>query len=494
MFGYFIILECYFAFLFDIYNNRRVASNKNRFGRMENQLKEISKRRLATFSLVVSVFLVVIKIIAALVSNSMGLYSEALNNGLDIVTVLITFLAIRMATRPADKDHPYGHGKYENLSALAQIIIISLLSFFIIYRSVERLVHRDFDLFITWHIFLVLAVSVVLNIIRVTYLGIIAKKYDSIAFKADFINYAGDIFSSFVVIIGLIFARFGNFIADPIASIIVSVAILFFGFKLALKTVRDLMGYIPEGVTDRVAKILEDIKEIEHIHFIKIHEVGNIKFINISISLKSSLHLSQVEKIKQDIRASVASHIHDAELIIDTRSKTGSGSVEDVIKEITMGHEIIKDIHNIFTYKVNAMLNISVHLELKKHISLAEAEVITKDIEQSIKSEIKNINQVYIHIEDENYEQDWDDITPSSDGLIDSIKKAVSPLIDPNTCHKFAILLRNHKYNISFHCYLNKEFKISCAHRITSAMESAIKEVLPHIDEVTIHAEPYKKD
>ncbi len=460
---------------------------------MENTLKEASKRKLATFSLAVSVFLVIIKIIAALASNSMGVYSEALNNGLDIVTVLITFLAIRMATRPADKDHPYGHGKYENLSALAQITIISLLSFYIIYKSIERLVSRDFDLYITWHIFVVLALSVVLNIVRVTYLGIIAKKYDSIAFKADFINYAGDIFSSFIVVIGLVFARMGIFIADPIASIIVSVAILFFGSKLALKTIRDLIGYIPETVTDHVSRILEDVNEIEHINYIKIHEVGNIKFISISIALKSSLHLSQVEKIKDRIRREVSQVIDDADILIDARSKTGSGSVEDVIKEITMGHAVVKDIHNIFTYKVNAKRNVSVHIELKKHVSLADAEVITKQIEKSVQEKIGDINQVYIHIEDEAYQEDWDDITQASDELIDSIKETVSPFIEPDTCHNFTVLLRNSKYNISFHCYLNKDIKISCAHRITSAMEKAIKEQVRDIIEVTIHAEPYNK-
>ena len=76
--------------------------------------KELAKKRLAIFSLSVSVFLVIVKTFVAYLSNSLGVYSEALNNLLDIVTVLITFLAIRMSTKPPDKDHPYGHGKYEN--------------------------------------------------------------------------------------------------------------------------------------------------------------------------------------------------------------------------------------------------------------------------------------------------------------------------------------------------------------------------------------------
>src|SRR4030042_1126725 len=102
--------------------------------------KDSYKKKIALFSMLVSIFLVVIKVTIAYFTNSMGVFSEALNNGLDIVTVLITYMAIRISTRPADKDHTYGHGKYENLSAFLEIIIISALSFFIIYKSIQRIV------------------------------------------------------------------------------------------------------------------------------------------------------------------------------------------------------------------------------------------------------------------------------------------------------------------------------------------------------------------
>ena len=89
-------------------------------------LEDSNKRKVAFFSLLVSIFLVVIKVTIAYFTNSIGVFSEALNNGLDIVTVLITYLAIKISIRPADKDHTYGHGKYENLSAFLEISIISI--------------------------------------------------------------------------------------------------------------------------------------------------------------------------------------------------------------------------------------------------------------------------------------------------------------------------------------------------------------------------------
>ena len=103
----------------------------------------MGKKQVTLFSLIITILLVIVKIIVAYLSNSISVFSEALNNGLDLVTVLITFLAIRISTRPPDKDHTYGHGKYENLSALFQLVVISLLCFFVIYESIQRIILKD---------------------------------------------------------------------------------------------------------------------------------------------------------------------------------------------------------------------------------------------------------------------------------------------------------------------------------------------------------------
>ncbi|HAJ95245.1 MAG TPA: hypothetical protein DCP02_03330, partial [Actinobacteria bacterium] len=120
---------------------------------------ERNKIIIASFSLFVSVILVIVKVAMAYISNSMGVFSEALNNGLDLVTVIIAFLAIRISIRPPDKDHTYGHGKYENLSAAVELIVISLLSLFIMYKSIIRIIYRDFNLNLNNYIFIILIFS-----------------------------------------------------------------------------------------------------------------------------------------------------------------------------------------------------------------------------------------------------------------------------------------------------------------------------------------------
>lgn len=446
-------------------------------------------KKIAMFSILVSIFLVIIKVAVACFTNSIGVFSEALNNGLDLVTVLVTYMTIRISTRPADKDHTYGHGKYENLSAFLEIAIISALSFFIIYKSIQRIIYKVV-LNLNWYVFLILIISIFLNIIRVFYIGRAARKYNSFAFKANFLNYSSDILSSIIVIIGLFIAKAGIYAADPIASIIVSVIILTFSLRLSSRIVRNLLDYIPKEVTDKVMGILKEIPEIKSVDKLKIHEVGNIKFINLEICLKNNLYLSQVENIKEKIKNKISSGVPYSEIILETKSLSTEENIEAYVKEIILNQPYVKDIHNIYIYNVDNYIDISIHIELNRYLKLGETEKLTKVTEDKIKEKIGNIRSVYIHIEDARSGEDWNDITKKSEKLISNIKKEISSHVNPETCHKFTILEKEGLYNLAFHCRLKKSLDVKKAHSIVTKIEDDIKKKFENISEISIHVEP----
>jgi len=447
-------------------------------------------KKIAMFSILVSIFLVIIKVAVAYFTKSIGVFSEALNNGLDLVTVLVTYMAIRISTRPADKDHTYGHGKYENLSAFLEIAIISALSFFIIYKSIQRIIYKNIVLNLNWYVFLILIISIFLNIIRVFYVGRAARKYNSFAFKANFLNYSSDILSSTIVIIGLFMANAGIYVADPIASIIISVIILTFSLRLSIRIVGNLLDYIPKEVTDKVMEILKEIPEIKSVNKLKIHEVGNIKFINLEICLKNNLYSSQVENIKDKIKNKVSRGVPESEIILETKSLPTEDNIEAYVKEIILNQPHVKDIHNIYIYNVDNYIDISIHIELNRYLKLEETEKLTKVTEDKIKKKIGNIRSVYIHIEDARSSEDWNDITKESEKLISNIKKEISSYVNPETCHKFTILEKEGLYNLAFHCRLKKSLDVKKAHLIVTKIEDNIKKKFESISEISIHVEP----
>jgi cation diffusion facilitator family transporter len=455
-------------------------------------MENIKNRKaiVAAFSLAVSIILVVVKVLIAYFSNSIGVFSEALNNGLDLVTVLIAFLAVRISLRPPDRDHTYGHGKYENLSAAAELVIISLLSIYIIYRSIDRIVSRDFQLNLNNYVFIVLAASIALNLIRVLIIGRAARKYRSSIFEAEFLNYMSDIASSIIVILGLIFARTGFLLADPIASIIVAIIVLAFALKLSIKVFRNLLDYIPAEVTSKIRGVLDSIKDIKSINELRIHEVGNIKFINIEAGIDENMYLSRAEKVKKQVRKNIDDLFPGCRIILELKTEFSQDNLISKIKEIILDNHEIEDIHNISIYEIGDQLDISVHIMLKKHLQLAETEVLTKGLEDQIKSKIPVLRSIYIHIEEQKERKAFTDITSASKKLIGEIKTVISDYIDPDTCHNFTILKSGYKYNIAFHCRLNPRLKVGQAHDIITSIEGLIRENIKDIGDLAIHVEP----
>jgi cation diffusion facilitator family transporter len=426
----------------------------------------------------------------ALFSNSIGVFSEAVNNGLDLVTVIITLLAVRIATRPADKDHTYGHGKYENLSAFFEIIIISLLSIFIIYKSVQRIILKNFELNLNIYVFIVLIISIVINIIRVYFIGNAARRYNSVAFKSNFLNYSSDIISSIIVIIGLFLAGRGFPLADPIASIIVALIIMGFAIRLSLKIIRNFLDYIPKEVTEKVVKILDAIPEVKSYGKIQIHEVGDIKFINLDIYVDDNIYISQMEKIKGKIKQEIIEEIPGSEIVMEIKPSLSEENVDCIVKEVLLNESFVSDIHNIFIYNIGELIDISVHLGVHRSLNLEESEKLTEKTETMIKEKIKNLRNVYIHIEDAKSGENWDDITEKSENLIYRIKTSIANLVSPETCHKFTILEKNGIYNVAFHCRLDRNMEVEKAHSIISEIEDKIKRISSNIKEVSIHMEP----
>ncbi|MBM3699640.1 MAG: cation-efflux pump [Actinobacteria bacterium] len=449
-----------------------------------------SKKQVALFSLIVTIILVAVKVLMAYLSNSIGVLSEALNNGLDLVTVLIVFLAVRMSSKPADSDHTYGHGKYENLSALIEIIIISVLCFFIIYKSAQRIIFKDFELNLNNYVFIVLIVSIAVNIVRVYFVGRAAKKFDSYAFKAEFLNYFSDILSSIIVIIGLFVSEAGFYLADPIASIIISLMILVFGARMALKVVRNFLDYIPREVTDKVRCVIESIPEVMSTDRILIHEVGNTKFINLAISVDDNIYLSRLENLKEKIKAKILQAYPGSEIMISAKSAFSECNIDCRIKEILLGWNDVKDIHNLSIYNVSNMIDVSAHIELSKSLNLIESEKLTTEAEKRIKQEIKNIRNVYIHIEDKKSDENWNDITKDSEELIKDIEAHISGYIIKDSYHNFTILERNGYYYIALHCRLDRNMEIDSAHSVITELEDRIKSISAKIKDVLVHVEP----
>ena len=206
-----------------------------------------AKSKAALSSVVWSALLTVLKLVAGISTNSLGMLSEALHSLLDFVAAGVTFFAVRIASAPADRRHPFGHGKVENLSALAETLLLFITCIWIVREAVERLLFEARPVEPSWWAFAVIIISLGVDISRSAMLRRVAREHKSQALEADALHFSTDILSSGVVLGGLLCVVAARFVdpdspayivltrADAVAALGVAAIVLSVSWRMAIR-------------------------------------------------------------------------------------------------------------------------------------------------------------------------------------------------------------------------------------------------------------------
>jgi cation diffusion facilitator family transporter len=267
------------------------------------------KKRVALISVGAAIFLTGFKLVIGTLTGSLGILSEALHSGLDLVAAVITYFSVRISDKPADKEHNYGHGKIENLSALIETILLVITCVWIIYEAVSRLESGKTHIEVTIWSYIVVISSILIDIRRSRALSKVAKKYNSQALEADALHFSTDIWSSAVVLLGIICANFGLFFADSVAALFVAVIVLFVSYKLGKRAIEVLLDKAPQETIEKVENVLKTYNEVMLYHSLKIRTAGADTFIKFNIHLNPTSILKDVhglcDRIEKDLNAEI---------------------------------------------------------------------------------------------------------------------------------------------------------------------------------------------
>jgi cation diffusion facilitator family transporter len=284
------------------------------------------KKHVALMSVFAAIILTGFKFVVGIVTNSLGILSEALHSALDLVAAVITYFSVRVSDKPADRDHNYGHGKIENFSAFIETILLLITCFWIIFEAIERIISgKGLELTTTQTIFsfIVVITSILIDVWRSRKLYKVAKKHNSQALEADALHFSTDIWSSAVVLLGLICVKIYEwthlqifFYADSVAALIVAVIVLGVSYNLGKKAIDVLLDKAPEDSIEKVKKTLALNNDVKHFHSLKIRTAGADTFIKFNIHLDPNLSLLQVHEICDKIELEIASQIARSEAYI----------------------------------------------------------------------------------------------------------------------------------------------------------------------------------
>ena len=307
---------------------------------MNSQEAKKEKRAAALSSVIAAIGLTTFKLIVGLLTNSLGILAEAAHSALDLVAAAMTYFAVRVSDKPADKEHPFGHGKIENISALFETVLLLATSAWIIYEAVQRLFFVSIKVEASIWSFIVMGTSIVIDFTRSRLLSRAAIKYKSQALEADALHFSTDIWSSSVVILGLIGLSIASRIpgldwmhkADSVAALVVAVIVIYISAELGWRTISALLDTAPRGLAEKIERVAASIPGVVDAHAIRIRPSGAHTFIDMHVTMDGSVTLKEAHAateliedaiLKEISPADVTVHVEPAEILAKSPRKQG---------------------------------------------------------------------------------------------------------------------------------------------------------------------------
>lgn len=281
------------------------------------------KKLAAGLSITSNAIIILLKIVAGIVSGSISIISEAIHSFSDFLASILTFFAVSRSSEPADKEHPFGHGKYEDMSGFIEGGLIIFAGLYIIYEAVKKLVFgydlKTEPMLGIW----VMAFAVVANYLVSSYLFFVAKKSDSVSLFADAEHLRTDILSSMGVLFGLILIKCtGYAILDPIIALVVAVIIIKAGYSISKDTLNNLLdGSLPPTEIEKIENILNGNSSIMGYKNIKARKVGHCRDIEITVFFSPDLKISECHKICDDIENAIEKELDEVTIVIHAEPK-----------------------------------------------------------------------------------------------------------------------------------------------------------------------------
>lgn len=451
------------------------------------------KQTVAIRSMLASAAMAGGKFIVGVTTGSLGLISEALHSLLDLGATILTFLAVRVSDKPADADHPYGHGKAESVAALAETILLFVTSFWIITEAGHRLITGKNEVTASWWAVGVIVISIVIDLTRARALSRVAKATKSQALEADALHFSSDVLSSTVVLIGLGFVAIGWPTGDAVAAIGVAVFVCRAGWQLGRRTIDTLIDAAPTGVTERLNRIVIQVPGVARVERVRARPAGSTLFADIDISVGRSLSQAGVTAIRSAILAAIQKEIPEAEVSVASHPLAlDSETVLQRVQAIAATQEAA--VHHITSLQTGDRLSVSFDLEVEEACTLHQAHIIATRLESAIRDEFGPNTEVETHIEPREdrgqnsadaSREDWERVAASLNALM----QEAGILAD---AHNLRVRRTPQGLIVLFHCRAAPERTVAEVHDAVDELERRLRRNQPGIWRIVAHTEPHK--
>ena len=447
------------------------------------------QRRTALLSVVAATALVVIKLVAGIATGSLGLLSDALHSGTDLVAALLTFFAVGVAVRPADRAHPYGHGKAEHLAALAEAAFLAFASLFIAWQATSRLLGRsESDVDAAWYALVVLAVVIAVDASRMVVSNRAARRYGSAALAANALHFGSDLAGSTAVLTGLLLVRAGWEGADSVAALLVAALVLIAAARLVRRNIDVLMDRAPAAAETAAREAIEAVDPPVELRRLRMRHAAGRHFLDVVIGISPDAAVGQGHAAADAVEQAVHRALPESDVVVHVEPRTDETGLRERLQGAAAAVAGVREVHNLSVVTTEAGAEVSLHIKLPGDLPLERAHEVASEVERAITRAAPQIRSVQTHLEPL---AETSAGAPAAEDDVDAV--LVSGIVREETGHPPRDLrfLQTDDGLVAFLTLgLDPDATLAAAHARASEIEERIRRVRPDIADVIVHTEP----
>ena len=449
------------------------------------------QRRTALLSVAAAAALVALKLAVGLASHSLGLISEAVHSGTDLVAALLTFFAVGVAVRPADPGHLYGHGKAEHLAALAEGAILVGASVLIAWRALTRISGSgNAHVNPAWYALAAVVAVIAIDVSRAVVSARAARRFSSAALQSNALHFASDLAGSVAVLVGLLVARAGYRDGDSVAALFVAALVVVAAARLMRRNIDVLMDRVPIDAYEAARRAIALEVPGVSLRRLRMRQAAGRHFADVVIGVSSGAAVAQGHAAADAVEDAVQRALPESDVVVHVEPEVRETELRERAQEAALRVPRVREIHNVSVLGTDGRTEITLHLKLPGSLSLDEAHAVASEVEEAIVDALPEVDTVQTHLEP---------LTEAAEARspraaeVAGGERAVLRVVEEETGappRELRFLETDEGLIVLLTLALDPGKQLSEAHATASAIEERIRSERPEIAEIIVHTEP----
>jgi cation diffusion facilitator family transporter len=441
-------------------------------------------------SVVIGVAIVAGKLIVGLLTGSLGILSEAAHSTLDLAASTFTLFAIRTARKPADKEHPYGHGRAENLAAFAEGVVLLVTAAVIAFEAIRRLAEGGPPVIPAGYAFILLVVTLVIESGRAVVLRTVGRLASSEAMLADATDRVADVLATIGVLAGLVGVRLGLTWADSVAALVVAMIIVRAAGRVAWRSGDILIDRAATDAEKQLRSAIAGVEGVREVRSVRVRRSGPRLLGDASIATARMLPLESAAGLVDEVKKAARAELPELDLTVLVEGQSQPSDLVERVHAAAARNGGVRDLHNVTVERESdGSLHLTMHAKLPGDMTLASASKTSARLEKTLRNELPEATRIDIHLEPmEPIVVRGEDVTQRRALLADRIRDVVGSHPAVRRLVDVELSDRHNRIHAHVVAELAGDVSLEQAHQVETELEEQIRRALPEVNEVTARA------